>query len=879
MRAVTQPWEIRRNIICRSRADLYCITSSILSRIYLKLSSGATANQITSSPTAVTVRTFGARGILLCDTHTHTHTYNDDDLASTMAFPSVEWITSTMKRLLTFAWLLLILPSDVEALSPLSTPRSVENRLRLPAFFQPPTTATLASSRRPRSSTTELPMGFRDILGKVRKNKDRNDDREHDNGDDDEHDEHSEPSAAPRQNRGLASSSSTTSSQLPLVPPQATPENKANEPTEPRPPLRMGMGGDGVFDVNLLDDNESVQERINRVKAGKMTMEEKQAFLNAALSTGNTPETRLPLRLQSAVDAASLEETQKTRASPFPEDPILRSIAGGKDPGPAKLSQQIIDNAGVDSQKKKREYLDMVMDPHRFDVLRANDKPTDARLNSLSPTQGRIAEAQVDVTARVPPQPEPSMENPYSPVPQAMNDLPSIAPPTTPEPLPLYNDTVSMDNLASDMDSPDLASRLGAAAIAHEQQREQQRKQLEEETARQALKVEEQKRAAAAQAAEEERRRQEILAQREKEYRDRRRKEEEAAAREAAKVKEQEEQRLKTLLDAQQSYWEQRLAKEREMRENRIREATDQDKQPKAAPTASSPAATPASPPPKPAPSRGDQNLSSHIFNPDERNILSQDEKERPGKWDDRPSSTSDEKWNEKPMTPALLNDVASSDLSRPKSNAKRGPPVRRGKKEEEMDEQLKRLKELNSPLPSAPPGRYSEKKRSSPPVSFEPQRPISTYSPQTSAKPSSGAVNGFGTSQGADNSSQASSSPPAPAYTPPPAPAPAPTPTPSNPFSSLFGNQSAPAPAPRAAAPRPAPAPAPRDTAPRPAPAPERNGPIRMQIPLGNDEDGYDEDEGIDASSNKKMSIADAMRQSGSKNSDEDPEERSKKW
>uniref|UniRef100_A0A7S3LFH0 Uncharacterized protein n=1 Tax=Amphora coffeiformis TaxID=265554 RepID=A0A7S3LFH0_9STRA len=790
-----------------------------------------------------------------------------------MAAPTVECTSSKMKLPLTFTWIVFVLISNVEALSPLRPFQSVENAPRLPAFYQQGVT-----SRRPRSTTTELPMGLRNILGKVRKKKDRDNERDDD-------DDYSEPTPSAKQRNPSSVSPETSKTLSQLSPPAASRAGgTGKESTEPRLPVRMGMGKDGVFDVNLLDDNESVQERINRVKAGKMTVEEKLAFLNAALSTGNTPETRLPLRPPTA-EAPPMDpaEQKKSRASPFPEDPILRSIAGGKDPGPAKLSQQIIDNAGIDSQKKKREYLDMVTDPHRFDVLRT--QPANARLNPMAPTQGRIADAQqqYDFRAPVPPQQPapapPAMESPYLPMKQApvqQNDnYPYTAPPpvpttpkTTPPTQPVYNDTVSLDSSSSD--NPDLAYRLGAAAIAQEQQRiaqeqqrEEQRKKEEEEKKRKALELEEQNRAAAAKAAEEEQRRQEILAQREKEYRDRRRKEEEAAAREAAKLKEKEEQRLKTLMDAQQSYWEKKLARERELRENRLNEEQQQKRTAPTPPTAASvPVVTSPPSPPRPSPSQGGQNLSKHVFNPDERNIL--DEK--------LSSATDNRKRNESiptPIpTPSFLNDVANSGLSRPQPKAK-GPPLVRGKKQEEMDEQLRRLKELNSPLPNIPQGRYAEKKRNVPPASFQPQRPVSAYS--SSPKPSSGSVNGVGTSPPARISSQAPSSPPpAPAPTPVPAPAPVRAPAPSNPLNSLFGNQPAPVPAPRAVAPRPA-----------PASPPERKGPIRMQLPIDDDDgDAYDDEEGIDSRSNKNMSIADVKRKTGAnQNSSEDPDERSKKW
>ena len=49
------------------------------------------------------------------------------------------------------------------------------------------------------------------------------------------------------------------------------------------------------------------------------------------------------------------------------------------------------------------------------------------------------------------------------------------------------------------------------------------------------------------------------------------------------------------------------------------------------------------------------------------------------------------------------------------------------------------------------------------------------------------------------------------------------------------------------------------------------------MKLPLQDDND-FDEEEGIDAGANQNMSIKDALKKSGS-SSDVDQEERSKKW
>lgn len=754
---------------------------------------------------------------------------------------TVGWNIVPMKAFVAVTSLVLCVVGTVEALAP-PRPQRISvttSRSRLPPFFQrrteDPSSRRSTSENRP---VTELGMGFRSILGKVKNRKNRDD------GDDnDASNEYKSYDNDPPEPPSFAQQPTTAPpvSQIPQKPPPAQreviiPTTIIEDDVTKKPPLRMGEDPNSKeINVNLLDQNESVQERINRVKAGKMTQEEKEAYLKAALSTGNSPETRLPLRPPAAVNEV---DDKRARASPFPEDPILRSIAGGKDPAPAILSKQLVDKSGVDSQKKKREYLDMVTDPHRFDVFRS--QPARARLNPSSPAQGNISGYQGTVD-----QNNNGQEYDYN-VPSNGNQssVPSMSAP--PQPTPDFDSSVLDDTAEGDgFPSTDLAGRLEAAAHAQEQQREQQRKQQEEQKMLKKQQEEEEQRAKAAKAAEEERRRQEILAQREKEYRERRRREEEAAARESAKAKEAEEQRLKALLDAQEDFWKQKLAKERELRERRLME----EQQEPAARQEPAPAPPPVVnlPPPKPSPSLGQNNLSKHVFNPDERNILDEDGEE------EKPSEQEANSGPPRPSINSYLNDVANNRLTPPKKI----PGRRFQKGEEEMDEQLRRLKELNSPLPNIPAtSRYDSRKRS-PPAAFKPQRPASAYSPpKPTTSMTNGAVNGSSPTNGASAPPR-----PKPAASPPPPSAPrAAAPAPANPLNALF-NQPAPSPAP----------------APKVASPPERKGPIRMQIPLDED-NSFDEEEGIDATSNKKMSIADAMRKSGTSGG-MDQEERSKKW
>lgn len=794
---------------------------------------------------------------------------------------TVGWNVVTMKALFAATTILLCIVGNVEALAPPKTPCLSVDSPRLPPFFQRRSEASRRSSSFPTRTNTELGMGLRNILGKVTKRSQKDDD---DVDDDDRENEDYDNNPLGSESSAFAKNRPTMAAPVSQIPPTTQtkdiviPATFVDDDQIAKPLLRMGEDPTSKeINVNLLDQNESVQERINRVKAGKMTQEEKQAYLKAALSTGNTPETRLPLRPPAPPEV----DNKRARASPFPEDPILRSIAGGKDPAPAKLSKQLLDSAGADSQKKKREYLDMVTDPHRFDVFRS--QPSRARLNPTAPAQGNLSGYQMDQNDQPPPPPPPpqydyketvlpqeysqSNGNQYLPTPS----LAAPAQPVEPTP-PVYDnspldDTQSMQTQdASENDgfpSTDLAYRLEAAAHAQEQQKEQQRKEQEEDQIRKKQQAEEAKRAAAAKAAEEEQRRQEILAQREKEYRERRRLEEEAAARESAKAKELEEQRLRALLDAQESFWQQKLANERQLREQRLME--EQQNPPAGKENASSDDPLPPPPvvpvaPPKPSPSLGQNNLSKHVFNPDERSLLDEAGKEDTNQLESRPASTfSDIGGKPRPSINSYLNDVANNRMT-PASSRKRTARGRVKKDEQEMDEQLKRLKELNSPLPSVPNSRYDNKKRP-PPVAFQPQRPVTAYSPQ---KPAPSVGNGAMNDSSSVNESVAAPAP-STATPPPVAPAPAPASAAANPLTMLFGNQPAPA------------------SAPKPKPAPKadnssvQKGPIRMQIPLDDDKPSYDEEEGIDARTNTKMSIKDAMGNSGTSGMDQD--ERSKKW
>ena len=143
--------------------------------------------------------------------------------------------------------------------------------------------------------------------------------------------------------------------------------NKVPNNSNTKKVTRMGTDPTtGEIDVATQLGPETVQERIQRIKRGDMSHSEKEAFLKSALSTGATPESRLPMMTSSSASS------QSSSASPFPTDSILRNMAMGSKAGnkdeAALLEQQ---QPVMDSQSKKQQYLDMVTDPNRFQTYQS----------------------------------------------------------------------------------------------------------------------------------------------------------------------------------------------------------------------------------------------------------------------------------------------------------------------------------------------------------------------------------------------------------------------------------------------------------------------------------------------------------------------------
>jgi hypothetical protein len=300
-------------------------------------------------------------------------------------------------------------------------------------------------------------------------------------------------------------------------------------------PLRMGetSPGSGVVDAARITEEESIQDKINRVKSGQMTEEEKRAFLATALSAGMTPVSRKPL--------ITPKRMESTSASPFPTDSILRNFISGKVKQHKKdvsLSSISID-LNTDAQKK--EYLEMVTNPDRF-------------------------------TRRIKPKSNISAASLATPTPPIQTPTPSWSQQQPQQ--PNSNNSGGLD---------DLGARLGVYAMEEEVRRRESEKQRarerqEQEERERILII--QKQEAEQRASEVARRQQMALKQVEEQAR---RQEIEAEQMRKEDEKAAEQERLAALVKQQEAYWTERLAKEREAKAKRERaafvEATQQKEQ------------------------------------------------------------------------------------------------------------------------------------------------------------------------------------------------------------------------------------------------------------------------------------------------------------
>lgn len=287
---------------------------------------------------------------------------------------------------------------------------------------------------------------------------------------------------------------------------------------------------------------ESVKDRLNRVRSGQMTEDEKQAFLRTALTAGDTSTSRKPLR-QELPDDDSRPANSTGNATPYPKDSLLTNMARGWGNGQNSTETNLPlrgavwkDGAALEDQKKKKAYFDMVTNPNRFHTYKSSMVTQPGETDQVDPTvhDGLVVPQTEDE--------EKEKER------QAILEEEVI------EDIKAYEETAQVEG--------DLGSRLEKAAHALEEAaKEKERKRKEKET-----QLEKQRREQKARLLEIQKRQQLEMEKRELELKAKKREEEEAQAAEMEKRRKEEEARRRKLEAEQDAYWARKLKAEKEAR-------------------------------------------------------------------------------------------------------------------------------------------------------------------------------------------------------------------------------------------------------------------------------------------------------------------------
>jgi hypothetical protein len=418
-------------------------------------------------------------------------------------------------------------------------------------------------------------------------------------------------------------------------------------------------------------------------------------------------------------------------------------------------------------------------------------------------------------------------------------------------------------DLGARPDAPDLGARLEAAAIANENLRQQQEVDRIKLSKQAEVKRNEQMK----QNAELEQQRLQEFARRDADVQARKQEEQEKITREQDEKKLVELKRLEALMKAQEDYWTRKLATERgakqalrdKVPEEKVEEVDSQNKVEASAAAA-----------------------EKSFAGPDESNLLELAEHDREEAWVHN-QEVAERKAAEISGRKPSLNDV-QTEKSWMDEQTKHKSDIDRLR-----DEQLQRLKALNSPLPSP---RVAEPPTIPPAFQESRSMPPSPSAPVRSLGNMLRSINNKGPTETEEDSMNESTEAVSQSDVPSPQksePAPADrrlsiseltkrkkVPDASEKkedtattWSNLIGNA------------KEIPGkqqPPPQEQKPNKVDPPkERKGPIRMQIPKGDGDDDEDDD---DLSSNKSMSIADAMKKTtGGGTTPSDQKQNSKKW
>lgn len=312
---------------------------------------------------------------------------------------------------------------------------------------------------------------------------------------------------------------------------KAKPVEKESRKEEKLPPLRT----------------ESIKDRLNRVRSGKMTEDEKQAFLRTALSAKDTATSRKPLRQRLPDETVEGNRPASgNNATPFPT--LLKNVASTWGKNDTRASEVPLrswrDGAKMKDQQKKRDYFAMVTDPNRFHTYKSSKVTAPGNATEYDVVHDGVIRPQIDME-----------EEETTAVEQlGMEEQETI--------VVGDDDDESKEYEHMGQAAGDLGTRLETAAIALEEAakaREQERLETEKRLEKQRL---EQK-----QRLEELRIKQQLeMEKRELELKAKKREEEEVMAREIEKRRREEEARRRELMEAQDTYWAKKLQAEREAR-------------------------------------------------------------------------------------------------------------------------------------------------------------------------------------------------------------------------------------------------------------------------------------------------------------------------
>ncbi len=299
---------------------------------------------------------------------------------------------------------------------------------------------------------------------------------------------------------------------------------------------------------------ETISERINRMKSGMMTDEEKAAFLDRALVTPIRSQEKKPNPIRQKIPEGSAESSgTEAKASAFPSDSLWGMLEAGKrgksqnsEPTSTFDPTQFLSSGGT-NEKAKREYLDMVFDPNRFKGYSAMG---DAKTSTVTVNSDDEADEKEVMDEDVIDEEESTEDEPVMK--------------TSKE-----EEALSNSNVGSN-----LAARLEHAATLKEQQDKQReierKKRMEKEQKEEKERIEKMR----LKQMEESRRQMEEAAEK-------KRLEAEAIRLEQQAKKLEEDAKMKQLMDSQQAYWEKKLEEERKRKEAKMKNSKVENKEEK----------------------------------------------------------------------------------------------------------------------------------------------------------------------------------------------------------------------------------------------------------------------------------------------------------